>query len=578
MAAMNHLDPTESPPPAAVPRAGSSDDTTAQPAETPRPNLDTTIDATPATPLAAACRAGDSIGRYQVRRLLGEGAFGRVYACWDEKLAREVAVKVPRRKLPGDEQLAAFLREAQAAAKLRHPSIVQVFDVGQEAGGEPFVVMEVVAGESLAEVAKRGSHSPQQIARLLALTADALAHAHQNNLVHRDIKPSNIWIDASGSVRVLDFGLALDDERRWQHAGELAGTYQYMAPEQVSRQAHRLDGRADIWSLGVILYELLTGRRPFSGDTVGEVSDEILHKQPRPPRQLRPEAPPELERICLKCLQKKPGDRYATAGDLAADLRRFADAGKPSRRPLVLAAAAAGLILLAGGLGWWNSGLFRDEPTVTPAVDDDKFKGQPVVRPAVNWGINVFLNGELEKAIAVNEQPVALVNGDAVQIWAELAAPRYLAVAWIDGAGKVSVLAPHSDAENVPVTTFRQPPGAGQGFPVEPPGGVETAALIVSTTKLPLAAELATLLAPSAPFPKLGDVVLLDGQDVQPQRLNQDSETGQLLARAGRRGISTTAADLAMSESLGELTSWRAAVVAKLPAGAEMHYLAIPHK
>jgi hypothetical protein len=573
---MNPLDPTEARPHQAAHRAGSSDDTTALPAETPRPNVDTTVAHAAAAPLAAAYREGDWIGRYQVRRLLGEGAFGRVYACWDEKLAREVAVKVPKRRLAGDQQLAAFLREAQAAGKLRHPGIVQVFDVGQQATGEPFVVMEVVAGESLADVAKRGAHSHQQIARLLAQTADALAHAHQNNLVHRDVKPSNIWIDTSGSVRLLDFGLALDDERRWHHAGELAGTYQFMAPEQVSRQAHRLDGRADIWSLGVIMYELLAGRRPYSGNSISEICDEIQHKEPRPPRQVRPGAPPELERICLKCLQKKPADRYATAGDLAADLRRFAVGGKPSRRPVAMA-LAAGVIILAGGLGLLNSRLFDPRPPLTPHIDDGKH-GQAVVAPAVEWGVNVFLNGDLEKSIAVNKQPVALVNGDAVQIWATLSRPGYLAVAWIDGAGKVSVLTPLSDSENLPVTTFRQPPGESQGFPIEPPIGVDTAVLIVSPTKLPLADELAAALAPSAPFPKLGDVVLLDGKDVQPQRPNLDSETGQLLVRAGRRGINTTAKDLAASESLGELTSWRQTVASKLPVGAEVHYLAMPHQ
>jgi hypothetical protein len=197
----------------------------------------------------------------------------------------------------------------------------------------------------------------------------------------------------------------------------------------------------------------------------------------------------------------------------------------------------------------------------------------------LNWGVNVFLNGDLEKSVAVDKQPVALVDGDAVQIRAELSQPRYLAVAWIDAVGRVSVLWPHSDADNRPLPKFQQPPAANQGFPVEPPsGGVETAVLIISEKKLPLATELATMLAPPAPFPKLGDVVLLDGRDVQPQRLNQESQAGQLIARAGRRGINTTAKDLAASEGLAELTSWREAVQAKLPAGAEVHYLAMPHQ
>jgi len=567
---MNPLEPTEVRPP----RAGSTGETASLSAETPGHNVDTTVAQATPGPLAPLYQPGDSIGRYQVRRLLGEGAFGRVYACWDDKLAREVAVKTPKRRLATDDQLAAFLREARAAGRLRHPGIVQVFDVNQQESGEPYVVMELVTGESLAELARREQLSPKRIAELLANAASALAHAHQNDIVHRDIKPSNIWIDQQGGVRLLDFGLALDDAQRWQHAGELAGTFYYMPPEQISRQAHRLDGRADIWSLGVILYELLTGRRPFSGSKLGELSDEIQNKDPRPPRQLNPAADPRLERICLKCLAKSPGERYATAADLAQDLRRAA--AEPSQ-PVLLSPAfmiwvgVMILVMIPVGLG----AIFM----ATGGLNPPQPAGPDIVAgpTALAWGVDVFLAGAQEKAIHVNEQPVELVNGDAVQIWAKLPEPRYLGVMWIGSDGQVGVLHPKTPADNRPLTEFRQPPERSKGFPVQGPGGVETAVLIVSPEPLPPTDKLAAALAPSAPFPSLGELVLLDGVDVQPKRLASDSEGQQLLARAGRRGIKTEAADLERNASVAQLEDWKAVAASELPAGAQLHYLAIPH-
>ena len=198
---------------------------------------------------------------------------------------------------------------------------MRIYDAGRRDDGACYVVMELVDGESLKSLIKSQRLAPTRTAELLADVADAVHDAHQRGLVHRDLKPDNILIDGRGKPHVADFGLAVHEtEQRWR-AGEISGTPSYMAPEQVAGQVHQLDGRADIWSLGVVLYELLTCRRPFLGVGVSELFDEIVHRDPKPPRQIHDQIPAELERITLKCLSKPVTERYATAADLAADLR-----------------------------------------------------------------------------------------------------------------------------------------------------------------------------------------------------------------------------------------------------------------
>ena len=190
----------------------------------------------------------------------------------------------------------------------------------------------------------------------MADVAEVLDYVHEQGLVHRDLKPQNLILDADGRPHLVDLGLVLDENVRWQHARELAGTVCYMAPEQARGDAHRLDGRADIWALGVILYQLLTGRLPFSGmgpDQVSQVLDEILHRDPKPPRQYDKAIPLELERICLQCLSKPVVARYATAADLARDLRHWRRPRR-SRRRIAYALGVALLLLLAVGYAAWT--------------------------------------------------------------------------------------------------------------------------------------------------------------------------------------------------------------------------------
>ncbi|HTU20897.1 MAG TPA: protein kinase [Gemmataceae bacterium] len=263
------------------------------------------------------------IGRYRVTLLLGEGGFGRVYLARDEQLARPVAIKVPHARLVSQASDAeAYLTEARTVANLDHPNIVTVHDAGSTEQFLCFIVSKYIDGSNLKVRLNEARLSLEEAAQLVATVAEALDYAHKQHIVHRDIKPSNILLDKNGKPFVADFGLAL----REQDIGKgpcYAGTPAYMSPEQARGEGHRVDGRSDIFSLGIVLYELLTGQRPFQADFRNILLEQIARREPRSPRQLNNRIPRELDRICLKALAKRASERYSTAQDLADDLRHF---------------------------------------------------------------------------------------------------------------------------------------------------------------------------------------------------------------------------------------------------------------
>jgi tetratricopeptide (TPR) repeat protein len=277
------------------------------------------------------------LGRFELGVMLGRGSFGTVWAAWDTVLRREVALKVPREgRFSGPEALERFLREARATAGLHHPAIVSVYDVGRE-GETVYIVAERGAGESLDRRIGRARLSHHEAAELVAQVAVALDYAHSRGIIHRDLKPSNILLNGAGpgiSARIMDFGLAKSEagEVTLTLDGQVLGTPAYMSPEQI-RDSHAVDGRSDLYSLGVILYELVTGELPFRGATRMLLS-RVQGEEPPRPRSLDDTIPRDLETITLRCLAKEPSQRYAGAASLGEDLRRWLRGEPIHARPI----------------------------------------------------------------------------------------------------------------------------------------------------------------------------------------------------------------------------------------------------
>jgi len=317
---------------------------------------------------SSAAAARPEVDGYTIVSELGRGGMGVVYKARHKKLNRTVALKmVLSGAHAGQDQLARFYTEAEAVARLQQPNIVQIYEVGEH-GGLPYFSLEYVDGGSLAE---RIGGKPQPIdeaAKTVELLARAMAYAHEKDIVHRDLKPANVLLSKDGSPKITDFGLAkrLESDASQTKSGTLMGTPNYMAPEQARGDVREVGPLADVYALGVILYEMLTGRTPFLGASILDTLQQVRNHEPVPPSRGQPKTPRDLETVCLKCLQKEPAKRYATAEALADDLRRFR-AGEPilarpvgqverawrwcKRNPRVAALSAAVVVLLMASVG-----------------------------------------------------------------------------------------------------------------------------------------------------------------------------------------------------------------------------------
>ncbi|GAA2419784.1 Stk1 family PASTA domain-containing Ser/Thr kinase [Streptomyces mauvecolor] len=322
-------------------------------------------------------------GRYELGQVLGRGGMAEVYLAHDTRLGRTVAVKTLRADLARDPSFQArFRREAQSAASLNHPAIVAVYDTGEDYVDNvsiPYIVMEYVDGSTLRELLHSGRKLlPERTLEMTIGILQALEYSHRNGIVHRDIKPANVMLTRTGQVKVMDFGIARamgDSGMTMTQTAAVIGTAQYLSPEQA--KGEQVDARSDLYSTGCLLYELLTVRPPFVGDSPVAVAYQHVREEPQPPSNFDAEITPEMDAIVLKALVKDPDYRYQSADEMRADIEAYLD-GQP-----VAATAALGAVGYGNGYDGYNNGYGNDQPT-TALRQADSGAGQTSMLPPVN--------------------------------------------------------------------------------------------------------------------------------------------------------------------------------------------------
>src|SRR5882724_3924522 len=328
-------------------------------------------------------------GRYELDGIVGRGGMAEVFRARDIRLDRIVAVKTLRDDLARDQTFQArFRREAQSAASLNHPSIVAVYDTGEDmVGGTPvpYIVMEFVDGRTLRDLLRDDRRLlPERALEITDGVLRALDYSHRNGIVHRDIKPGNVMLTRAGDVKVMDFGIARavsDSQATMTQTAQVIGTAQYLSPEQA--RGERVDARSDLYSAGCLLYELLTGRPPFTGDSPVAIAYQHVRENPIPPSQVDPDVPPWADAIVLKAMAKDPGDRYQSAGEMRNDIQRAlsgAPVAAPMMRPDMYGANTrymAGQPTQVGGATTAIPGFYGQEPGDPDGEEPSRRKAWP---------------------------------------------------------------------------------------------------------------------------------------------------------------------------------------------------------
>lgn len=380
---------------------------------------------------ASSFASGQHLGRHHLVRPIGSGAFGTVWLGFDSQLKRPVAIKVPNlHRFSSQRQRDLFLAEARTVAQLEHPNIVPIYDVGETDAGEIFLVSRFVAGNDLATETQIRKFSFAETARCVADIAAALEYAHRRNVIHRDVKPSNILIDAvTRKPYITDFGLARSVDDCQDES--VAGTPAYMSPEQVSGKP--LDCQSDVFSLGVVLFEMLCGERPFAGENAPALMKSILEDVPPSPRHVNPHVPDGLQTACLKSLSKPLDDRYSSSGELESDLRAFldppSDSTQETQRPtaditpkpgwLVPGIAVSGVLTLAV-CGWLAVTMLTSEPVQNgtqplPYLDRQNISDRRIAEQTIEMG------GHIDVGLDDNNYEVntlaSIPDGDISLLW-----------------------------------------------------------------------------------------------------------------------------------------------------------------
>jgi serine/threonine protein kinase len=462
---------------------------------------------------------------YEVLDVLGRGAMGVVYRARDKALPRLVALKVVKAgRAATAEQRARFRAEAGALARLRHAHIVPVYDY-DEHQGQPYFALEYVEGGSLDKRLGGRPQPPAAAARLVFLLARAVQHAHSCGVVHRDLKPSNVLLAPEadepglnspyGLPKLSDFGLAhcLEEAGAQTAEGAVLGTPSYMAPEQAAGKVSQVGAATDVYALGAILYECLTGQPPFRGESVLDTLEQVRSGSPVPPRRLRPDVPAALEAVVLRCLAKRPEDRYPSAAALAAALQPFqagqttddrpTDPTPPDRRKwwrrVAVAAAgvlAVGLVGLAVAFGPWGGGGETGHP---PQGGTGAPKPPPALEPlkgSLDLRVTQKENPRRQKLLLHQPLALPLRPGDRMEIEAEVNRPAYLYLVYLDSQGRATPLFPwrgfdwkRRPAEERRLRLFQE-------GPLDPgPSGVESLLLLIREEPLPGEADLPALFA-----------------------------------------------------------------------------------